>query len=62
MTYRGFYFSGYIRDLTGSYQGSFFMMGSGLLLGTVCLFCEPIAKKLEDERVNKLQQCSKTNC
>lgn len=41
---------GYIRDMTGSYHGSFFLIGTGLLIGTVCLFCEPIARKLEEKR------------
>lgn len=41
---------GYIRDMTGSYHGSFFLIGTGLLIGTVCLFCEPIVRKLEEKR------------
>ncbi|XP_052086163.1 monocarboxylate transporter 5-like isoform X6 [Mytilus californianus] len=33
---------GFIRDTTGSYAGSFFLMGSGLILGSVGIFCQPL--------------------
>lgn len=49
---------GYIRDVTGSFHNSFFLMGTGLLLGTVCLFCEPLARRLEDKRIKRLQLSS----
>ncbi|CAG2217657.1 SLC16A12 [Mytilus edulis] len=35
---------GFIRDTTGSYAGSFFLMGSGLILGSVGIFCQPLVK------------------
>ncbi|XP_063405968.1 monocarboxylate transporter 13-like [Mytilus trossulus] len=49
---------GYIRDKTGSYTVSFYVMGSALLIASIVIFCEPLVKKLEDRRVMKLQRKS----
>ncbi|CAC5371214.1 unnamed protein product [Mytilus coruscus] len=49
---------GYIRDQTGSYTVSFYVMGTALLIASIVIFCEPLVKKLEDRRVMKLRRGS----
>lgn len=45
---------GTIRDLTGSYHWSFYIMGAGMLMASVLLICvEPFVKKLELRRQEK---------
>ncbi|XP_052086164.1 monocarboxylate transporter 12-like [Mytilus californianus] len=41
---------GLARDLTGSYTLTFYIMGAGILLGSVAVFCEPIFQWLENKR------------
>lgn len=44
-------FTGFIRDSTGSYNITFYVIGSGMIIAAIALFCEPWFKRLEEERV-----------
>lgn len=48
-----FFLLGLARDLTGSYIVSFYVMGVGILIGSVCIFCEPIFKRMEEKRIER---------
>ena len=46
-----YYFTGFIRDSTGSYNIPFYVIGSGMIIAAIALFCEPWFKRLEEKRV-----------
>ncbi|XP_071163224.1 monocarboxylate transporter 12-like [Mytilus edulis] len=44
---------GYIRDSTGSYNVTFYVIGCGMIIGALALFCDSWVMKLEEQRLQK---------
>ncbi|XP_062616851.1 monocarboxylate transporter 13-like [Saccostrea cucullata] len=43
---------GYLRDISGSFYASFYVMGSTLIMSGTILFLEPLCRKLEKRRID----------
>ncbi|XP_052103543.1 monocarboxylate transporter 9-like [Mytilus californianus] len=46
-------FTSYIRDSTGSYNVTFYVIGVGMIIGALALFCDSWVMKLEEQRLQK---------
>ena len=44
-------FSGFLRDFTGSFNASFYLMGATLILSGSILFLEPFCRKIEIRKI-----------
>ena len=44
-------FSGFLRDFTGSFNASFYLMGATLIISGSILFLEPFCRKIEIRKI-----------